>query len=130
MFEKAARLKLRFETPKGQLTVEDLFVLPLTSTVAGKANLDDIARELNRRIKAESEQSFVAPTSKANETLELAFDIAKHVIKVRLEENAAENLARTNREKKARILELIAQKQDAQLANQSLEELTALANSL
>ena len=130
MFEKAARLKLRFETSKGQLTVEDLFVLPLTSTVAGKANLDDIARDLNRRIKAESEQSFVTPTSKANETLELAFDIVKHVIKVRLEENAAENLARINREKKQRILELIAQKKDEKLSGASLEELEAMANSL
>lgn len=129
MFEKASRLKLRFETSKGLLTVEDLWALPLTSGT-GKVNLDDIARNLNRSIKAESEQSFVAPTSPVNKELELAFDIVKHVIKVRLEENAAENLARTNREKKARILELIAQKQDAQLANQSLEELTALANSL
>ena len=30
MFEKAARLKLRFDTSKGLVTVEDLFDLPLT----------------------------------------------------------------------------------------------------
>lgn len=43
MFIKASRTKLRFESPKGLLSVEDLWDLPLISTM-GKANLDDIAK--------------------------------------------------------------------------------------
>ena len=60
MFEKATRRKLRFTSAAGLLSTEDLWDLPLTSAT-GKANLDDIAKALNRRLKDAEEVSFVAP---------------------------------------------------------------------
>lgn len=128
MFEQAARLKLRFETPKGLLSAEDLWDLPLTS-VRG-VNLNDIAKGLNRELKNTDDEDFVNKPAIGNTILKLRFDIVKHVIDVRLAENEAARLVAEKREKKARLTELIAQKQDEQLAQKSVEELQAMVESL
>lgn len=129
MFEKAARIKLRFETSQGMLTVEDLWDLHLTST-RGRANLDDIARGLSRKLKEIETESFVIKTPKADEATQLAFDLVKHVIEVRLAENEAAQLIKTNREKKQQLLALIAQKENEQLQGHTLDELKAMAEAL
>ncbi len=128
MFEQAVRLKLRFATPQGLLTMEDLWDLPLTS--ARGANLNDIAKTLNRQLKAAADEDFVNPTAKPNDALKLSFDVVKHVIDVRLAENDAIRTAAERRDKKDRLLELIARKQDESLAAKSIEELTAMVESL
>jgi len=132
MFEKASRLKLRFDTPQGSLTVEELWELPLTSK-PGKANLDDIARGLNRLLReAGDDESFVKATAVrgASETNKLRFELVKYVIQVRLAESEALSKAQANRAQKHRILELIAQKQDAALSEKSIEDLTAMVETL
>lgn len=131
MFEKASRLKLRFNTSRGALTVEDLWDLPLTSST-GKPNLDDIAKSLNREIRDSGvETSFVDPSATgASASTQLAFDIVKHIIGVRIAERDAATLAAKKRETKAKILQIIAEKQDQALQSKSLEELQALAESM
>lgn len=128
MFEKSSRLKLRFDTARGQLSVEDLWDLPLTSA-AGKVNLDDIARTLFKTIRDEGDVSFVKPAAK-DSTLQVKFDIVKHIIDVRVAERDAETSAAINKEKKQQILALIAQKENEQLAGQSLDDLKKLAESM
>ena len=130
MFEKASRIGLRFDTPQGLLTVEDLWKLPLSSTRPGRANLDDIAIGLNQTLKESSTESFVKKAAKKDDTTQLAFDIVKHIIDVRMAEDEAAAAQRANKEKKRRILEIIAQKEDAQLFDASLDELKAMAESL
>jgi excisionase family DNA binding protein len=75
LFEKAARLKLRFASPQGNLSAEDLWDLPLTSVRLNAANLNNIAKAISRQLKAESEEDFVNPKSAANDGLQLALDI-------------------------------------------------------
>jgi hypothetical protein len=129
MFEKASRAKLRFASPKGDLTAEDLWDLPLTSNT-GKANLDDIARSLHRELKDSDEVSFVTPASGASETTQLAFDIVKHVIEVRIAERDAAALKTERAAKKQQILEIISKKETEGLMGASLDELREMANSL
>lgn len=129
MFEKISRIKLRFETSQGMLTVEDLWDIPLTSA-RGRANLDDIARDLSKKLKDTETESFVVKVPKADEATQLAFDLVKHVIEVRLAENEAAQLAKTNKEKKQRILALIAKKENEQDEGRSLEDLRAEAEAL
>lgn len=131
MFEKAARLKIRFNTDRGQLTVEDLWQLPLTSAT-GRINLDDIAKGLQRDVRASAETtSFVDDAADGpSEDLQLAFDIVKHVIAVRKAERDEAKSAEKKREDKQKILALIADKQDEALKGKSLEELTAMVEAM
>ena len=127
LFEQATRLKLRFDTPNGLLTVEDLWDLPLTS--ARRANLDDIAKGLNRAVKETEEESFVTPRA-SNTELGLKFEIVKHVIAAKMRENEAERTAADKKRQRERIMEIMAQKQDSELAGKSLEELQGLLAAL
>ena len=129
MFEKADRMKLRFETPKGPLAAEDLWDLPLTSTT-GKANLDDIAKGLFRQLKESGEVSFVQPAKTTDTATQLKFDIVKHIIEVRVAERDAAALAQANKEKKQLILGIIAQKENEALSQTSLDELRAMVQSM
>lgn len=127
MFEQATRLKIRFETAKGSLTVEDLWDLPLTS--ANRPNLNDIAKSLSRYLR-ENEEDFVGTASKADTAAQLKFAIVKHVIGVRIAENEAAKTAADRRETKTRIMALIAEKQDENLRGKSLDELQAMVATL
>lgn len=123
MFEKALRLKLRFRTPVGMITTEDLWDLPLSQ-------LDATAKALNKQIKDEAEESFITTKSKANTALELSFEVVKHIIKVKLEEAEVKKAAAEKKARKAQIMELISQKQNEALSAKSLEELQAELDNL
>ncbi|WP_051382444.1 hypothetical protein [Bradyrhizobium sp. Tv2a-2] len=124
MFEKAARIKLRFDTGKGMLAVEDLFDLPLASKT-GKTNLDDLARSLYKQLKSGEDISFVEADKASDPTVQLRFDIVKFVIDTKLEENRQASKERDRAEQKQKIMALIADKQDEALKGKSLEDLQA-----
>lgn len=128
MFEQASRLKLRFDSPKGMLTVEDLWDLPLTS--ARGANLNDVAKSINRELKAAGEEEFVNPPTAPDESIQLGLNIVKHIISVKQAENEAARAAAARREQKARLLEIIAHKQDEDLQGRSVDELKAMVEAL
>lgn len=131
-FAVATRKKFRFETSKGQLTVEDLWDLPLTSDT-GRPNLDDIAKGLYKEIKEGDEVSFVTSSNIVNtaafNVTKVKFDIVKEIIDVKLAEADVAKKAKATREKNQRILELIAQKDDEALASKSREELLAMLST-
>ena len=129
-FELAARSKLRFESPKGLLSAEDLWDLPLTSK-AGQANLDDIAKNLNRSLKeADGEVSFVKPVVKTSDTMQAKFDIVKYVIDVKVAERDTAAEAADKAAKKQKLMELIAAKQDAALTALGVEDLQKMLADL
>lgn len=117
-FEEATRLRLRFETSRGNLNVEDLWRLPL-------AELDKLAIALNKQLKESSEESFIKAKSKDNKLLELRFDIVKHIIETLLSEDEEKKKAADKRAKREQLLELIAKKKNQELEEKSLEELEA-----
>jgi hypothetical protein len=124
MFERASRMKLRFDSAKGQLSVEDLWDLPLQSVT--KVNLDSLAVTLNKELKAaNSEESFVKPAISTDDTLELRFEIVKYVISVKVAERDAANLARTKAEEKQKLLALLDDKQNEELKNLTADEIRA-----
>lgn len=128
MFAFATKKKIRFETSKGLLSVEDLWDLPLTSD-NGRPNLDDIAKGIYKAMKEGEEVSFVKSNAASNaafNVLKTKFDIVKYIIDVKLAEAEAAKKAKETKARNQRILELIAQKEDEALASKSKEELLAM----
>lgn len=109
MFEKASRLKLRFRAQAGSITVEDLWDLSLTQ-------LDNIAVSLNRELRG-TEDSFLE--TRKDQTLELRFNIVKHVLDVKKEELHDAKQAKANAERRQVLL---AEKNRRQL--NSIEQIT------
>lgn len=121
MFEKATRMKLRFETTKGNVTIEDLWDLPLESRAS--ISLDWLAKKLNKEVKENEEESFVVKKSSKNEISELKFEIVKYIIGVKLKEQEKRLMESKNREEKEKILEAIEKKDHEDLYSKSKEEL-------
>lgn len=124
MFKKASQMKLRFDTAKGQLTVEDLFDLPLTSE--SNVSLDGIAIAVSRELQDSQENSFVESKSKGSDILELRLEILKDVIAARIAENEARRDEEAKKTRNDRIMQIIADKQDDALANKTIDELKEL----
>ena len=116
MFEIATRKKIRFNSPKGQLTCEQLWDVPLRGMT--DFNLDVLARLANKEMQETSEVSFVdnkPEDSKAAVLASLRFDIIKHVIATKLEEEEQRKKRAENKAKKARLVELLAKREDEEL---------------
>lgn len=128
IFETASRQKIRFETRVGIISTEDLWDLPLTH--ATKANLDDVARTLFLKLKNDSDVSFVTPAQKSNAIDQLRFDIVKHIIDIKLAERDVAVAAKANAEKKQKLLEILANKENEALGSLSMEELKAQINAM
>ena len=128
MFEKASRLKIRFDSARGQMSDEELWEIPLTSKDG--FSVDEIAKSLNRELKSDEDESFVSKKSKTNEVLQLKFDIVKHVIKVRLDEAEVASQVKEVKEKKQKIMAIIAKKEDETLESVSIEKLREMLESL
>ncbi|EBW9290197.1 hypothetical protein B7N40_23035 [Salmonella enterica subsp. enterica serovar Bovismorbificans] len=121
MFDKATRLKLRFESNKGLLSVEQVWDLSLTA-------LNEMAKGLSRQVKAAEtdEEDFIGTKSAVDSELQLRFDVVKHIIGVKLKERDDSKDAAERKANNQVILELIQRKKQQELENKSVEELEAL----
>ena len=122
IFEQASIHKIRFTTVKGDLTTEQLWDLPLTSK--GSFDLDTVAKTVNTSLKATAEESFVATSvNPARDVLELKLEIVKHIISVRLAQNAQLREASARASECVKLLDVLAKKQDAALEALTPEEI-------
>ena len=122
IFEQAVKTKLRFASPRGELTVEDLWELPLTSKSG--MSLDAIGRPIMKTLRDSDEDSLVETASTSrNETNVLRLSIIKHIISAK----QAENLAKTNQaaldSQRAILRQALASKRIEEVNNLSAEEL-------
>ena len=128
-FMQATRTKLRFNSTRGLLSVEDLWDLPLTST-KNQPNLDSIAVDLYTRMQTQPTVSFVNSSPTTSPTDELALDIVKYIISVRMEENKLKLASAQAAQKKQQLLSIMERKQNEQLEVLSLAELQAAIEAL
>jgi len=126
LYFEASRKKLRFESPIGLLTVEDVWTLPLTGKV-GTANIDDMTKAAYAKY-TENRTAIVSfipgkDNRHAESDDQLRFEILQDIILVRVEEAEDAKIKANNAQKKKDILQLIAEKKNEGLRASSIEDL-------
>lgn len=123
MWLEALQKRLRFEF-KGLISTEDLFDLDMSS-------LDIIYQKLSKELREISGDSLL-DNEKADEIawVQLKLDVVKHVFDIKKAEAEALRQKIANIEEKQRIMHIINEKENAELANLSIDELKEKLNDL
>jgi len=126
IYKTGAKLKLRFETSKGQLTIEQLFDLPLISKT--KVSLNDVAVTISDSIT--KVKDFVGVETSSNKIAELKLEIVKDIIETKKRENEIKaNKAKTS-EEIAKLENILAMKKAEEIAKLSAEEIEKKLSAL
>jgi len=121
MYKKAAQMKLRVATNRGNLSVEQLYDL-------SKEEIGQLAIAYRPKKPIDDEElAFLKQETSAEETPEqLTFRILKDIyLTKQAEEDKAHRRAEV-RQRNRKLLEVIARKQDEALESKSIEELEAM----
>jgi hypothetical protein len=121
MYKQVAQLKLRFPY-KGQCDVEDLFDL-------GLADLDRIYKVLKQE-QGDAAEGLLQKRTHEDEVLALKLGVVEDVFQTKQAEIEARQAAADRKARKERIMEIIADKQDAALMDKPLEELQEMLDAL
>lgn len=122
LFIMATQHKFRFPF-KGMVSVEDLWDMNVR-------DLDTVFKALNAQAKQSKEESLLTAKNKEDSILEAKIEIVKYIVTAKLEEAEAQRIKAENKEKKRRIAEILADKQDEELRGKSAAELTAMLNAM
>lgn len=129
VFEYATRHKLRFASTKGELSTEQLWDVPLRAMDG--FDLDAIAKAVNKALKTLTEESFVrTERTPAHTKAELALEVVKHIIQVKLDAEESAKRRADNKAKKEQLLAILAEKQAGKLSELSERELQKQINAL
>ena len=131
LFEQATRKKLRFQLPKGELTIEQLWDLrPIRQ---GNKIVDELLnqkKELKLKFLQASllqeEGEDVSPLTEEEKLDELRLAIVTHILNVKSEEKKAEASKLANKAHNEKIRGIMARKQDDKYEELSMEELEGL----
>jgi hypothetical protein len=124
LFITASRRKFRFASERGDLTVEQLWDMPLTAKSG--FDLNNVARGVNNELKGLAEESFVeTSTNPRRKTLEQMLEIVKTVIATKQAESKAATESAAKAALRAKLAEAIERKKDEKLDSASIEELEA-----
>jgi len=122
MFEVANSKKFRFNF-KGLISTEDLFDLSVK-------DLDTIFKSLNSQLKQTREESLLEVKSTEDQILDIKIEIVKHIFNLKQEEEAKRIKAKENKEKKQKLMEILANKEDQDLLNKSKEDIQKMLDEL
>lgn len=124
-YKKAAQLRLRFNSEKGPLTVEQLFTLTDPQLI----KLVKSTHEALKEFSTDDELSFLkgktTNASKEQVLAELRFNIAKDVYETRMSERATANEHAALTQEMKMYEELLHQKRMEEMKSMSVAELEA-----
>jgi hypothetical protein len=131
IFEQATRKKLRFQLPKGELTIEQLW--DLRPVRQGNKIVDELLnykKELKLKFLQSSllqeEDEDVSSLTEEEKLDELRLAIVTHILNVKSEEKKAEATKLANKAHNEKIRSIMARKQDDKYEGLSMEELEGL----
>jgi len=116
IYKEASKLKLRIQTTKGHLNVEQLWGLSLTE-------LDALAVSLEEDYKNSKSKSFLDKKTDKDKIIKLRFDIVLDILNTKVEEKDAAKKEAEDKEHNQKILSIIKEKQDEALKGKSIKEL-------
>ena len=129
LFQIATRRKMRFTSIRGLMSAEDLWEIPLRSKDG--FNLNEIAKEANRKVKAADEESFVdVDSTPESRVVEMALAVVMQVIEVMLDEEKTQKKAAENAKERQKLLRILAEKKVGALSDLSVAELEKRINDL
>lgn len=120
IFEKASRIKLRFDL-NGQVSVEQLWSASMTSLTDYEQQLTEVVEGYGKATRRSRKSKTVA-----QELNELRLAIVTHILDVREAEQVEAETAAANKQHNQKILELIQSKKESELQGKSIEELEAM----
>lgn len=116
MYKEASKMKLRFATVKGNLSVEDLWDLNLVT-------LDKMAVVIDEELSKNPKKSFISEITPEDKVSKLKLDILKDIITTKLEDKAKKDSEKQRLSERKKLLEILAKKEAENLENLSIEEL-------
>ncbi len=115
-FKQASKEKLRIQTSKGPLSVEQLWDLSVTE-------LDALAVSLEEEYAKSGKKSFLVAKSVKDKTAKLKFDVVLEILTDKVEDADLAKQKREDKEHNEKIFAIIEQKQDAALGNKTIAQL-------
>lgn len=122
MFEYATRNKVRFPF-KGQISVEDLWDLRTD-------DLDTVFKTLNRQVKQSEEESLLTTKTAEDTALDVQIAIVKYIFDIKMQEANARLLDKERKTQKQKIMAILANKQEQELQNKSVDELQKMLEEI
>lgn len=113
----AAKKRFRFRSPKGDLTLEDLFELKSLQ------DLDTVARAANTELRSLTEESFISVANPKRGEAEMKLELVKLVIAERMAEAERARKAAATRAERAKLLDALEQREANDLAGLTKEQI-------
>lgn len=118
-FKLATQQKLRFQTSKGSLNIEQLWDLTLN-------DLDNLAVSLEQDYEESKGKSFLVKRTVKDKTIKLQFDIVLDILQTKAQAAEEAKERKERKEHNEKILTLISEKKDESLKGKSIKQLEAM----
>lgn len=119
MYKEALMTGMRVQTPKGNLSTEQLFSLNITE-------LNDLAVALDEAYEKSKGKSFLETRTTKDKGIKLQFDIVLDILRTKLEASSEADRIKQAKENNAKILAIIEKKTGEALEEKSITELKKL----
>ena len=131
LFEEAVRCKLRFESDKGLLSVENLWDLSINQLMdVGRKYVTEQKEQLMLDDMDLFDNSKTDEERKREAILKLRLDIIKYIVQTKQAEKLAAEKAAELARKKQKLAELLERKDDELLLDKSAEEIREMLQKM